>query len=77
MLMNRLAGNSVPTEAPLAMHVPAPPGTPVLRTCLRAALTVPLQHGMNLGAIFQLAPVGSSEGPGKEQLSSTTYTGKG
>jgi len=25
----------------------------VLRTCLRAALTVPLQHGMNLGAIFR------------------------
>ena len=30
-----------------------PPGTPVLRTCLRAALTVPLQCGMNLGAIFR------------------------
>jgi hypothetical protein len=28
-------------------------GTPVLRTCLRAALTVPLQYGMNLGAIFR------------------------
>jgi hypothetical protein len=25
----------------------------VLRTCLRAALTVPLQHDMNLGAIFR------------------------
>jgi hypothetical protein len=25
----------------------------VLRTCLRAALTVPLQHGANLGAIFR------------------------
>jgi hypothetical protein len=53
MLLNRLAANSVPTAAPLTVHVPAPPGTPVLRTCLRAALTVPLQHGMNLGAIFR------------------------
>ena len=26
---------------------------PVLRTCLRAALTVPLQYGMTLGAIFR------------------------
>ena len=25
----------------------------MLRTCLRAALTVPLQHDMNLGAIFR------------------------
>jgi hypothetical protein len=43
----------VPTEPPLTVRVLAPPGTPVLRTCLRAALTVPLQHGMNLGAIFR------------------------
>jgi hypothetical protein len=53
MLLNRLAANRVPTEPPLTVHVSAPPGTPVLRTCLRAALTVPLQHGMNLGAIFR------------------------
>ena len=26
---------------------------PVLRTCLRAALTVPLQYGTTLGAIFR------------------------
>jgi hypothetical protein len=53
MLLNRLAANSVPTEPPLTVRVLAPPGTPVLRTCLRAALTVPLQYGMNLGAIFR------------------------
>jgi hypothetical protein len=53
MLLNRLAANKVPTEPPLTVHVTAPPGTPVLRTCLRAALTVPLQHGMNLGAIVR------------------------
>jgi hypothetical protein len=53
MLLNRLAANSVPTEPPLTVRVPAPPGTPVLRTCLCAALTVPLQYGMNLGAIFR------------------------
>ena len=53
MLLNRLAANRVPTQPPLTVHVAAPPGTPVLRTCLRAALTVPLQHGMNLGAIFR------------------------
>jgi hypothetical protein len=53
MLLNRLAANRVPTEPPLTVHVSAPPGTPVLRTCLRAALTVPLLHGMNLGAIFR------------------------
>jgi hypothetical protein len=53
MLMNRLAANKVPTAPPLTVRVLAPPGTPVLRTCLRAALTVPLQHGMNLGAIFR------------------------
>ena len=53
MLLNRLAANRVPTEPPLTVHVSAPPGTPVLRTCLRAALTVPLQYGMNLGAIFR------------------------
>jgi hypothetical protein len=53
MLMNRLAANSVPTQPPLTVHYSAPPGTPVLRTCLRAALTVPLQCGMNLGAIFR------------------------
>jgi hypothetical protein len=53
MLMNRLAANSVPTQPPLTVRVPAPHGTPVLRTCLRAALTVPLQHSMNLGAIFR------------------------
>jgi hypothetical protein len=49
MLLNRLAANSAPTEPPLTVRYPAPPGTPVLRTCLRAALTVPLQDGMNLG----------------------------
>ena len=49
MVLNRLAANRVPTEPPLTVHVPAPPGTPVLRTCLRAALTAPLHHGMNLG----------------------------
>jgi hypothetical protein len=53
MLLNRLAANSLPTEPPLTVHTRASPGTPVLRTCLRAALTVPLQHGMNLGAIFR------------------------
>jgi ankyrin repeat protein len=53
MVLNRLAANRVPTEPPLTEHADAPPGTPVLRTCLRAALTVPLQHGMNLGAIFR------------------------
>jgi hypothetical protein len=53
MLLNRLAANKVPTQPPLTVRVPAPPGTPVLRTCLRAALTVPMQHGMNLGAIFR------------------------
>jgi hypothetical protein len=53
MLLNRLAANKVPTQPPLTVRVPAPRGTPVLRTCLRAALTVPLQHDMNLGAIFR------------------------
>jgi hypothetical protein len=53
MLMNRLAENRVPTEPPLTEHVCAPPGTPALKTCIRTALAVPLQHGANLGAIFR------------------------
>ena len=40
-------------EPALTVHVDALPGTPVLKTCIRAALTVPLQHDSNLGAVFR------------------------
>ena len=53
MVMNRLAANRVPTEPALTVRVIAPPGTPVLKTCIRAALAVPLQHDSNLGAVFR------------------------
>ena len=53
MLMNRLAANRVPKEPRLTVHVSARPGTPVLKTCIRAALAVPLQHDSNLGVVFR------------------------
>ena len=53
MIFNRLQANTIPTEpAPWDVDVTAPRGTSKLRIMFRAALTVPLRKGKNLGEIM-------------------------
>ena len=52
MLFNRLQANTIPTEPALSVEVKAPRGTSKLRIMFRAALTVPLRKGKNLGEIM-------------------------
>ena len=53
MVLNRLARNEIASEPALTADWIAPPGTPLLRVCLRSALAVPLRRGANLGDIFR------------------------